>query len=128
MAIAIADAEAFLDEAQSEFERARKTKAPEKALLYRREAAEKAWNAVVQVTDAMLSRLGLDVPMDKTAHVVRSNYMLGIGLDNLAMKYSYFADVLHGNCFYFGRCPDDDAFQRLLDEVGQYITDAEELG
>ncbi len=86
-----------------------------------RDAAEKAWNAVVQATDhAMRSRGRIPEP-GPDAHVARHEFLEAIGRRDLSKELSYFADRLHGECFYKGACPTRDGMRVALDEAEDFI-------
>jgi len=86
-----------------------------------RDGAEKAWNAVVQATDlAMRARGQLPTPGPQ-AHTDRHKFFEKIGRRDLQQKYAFFADRLHGSCFYEGPIPEGPLMNQWLDEVAQYI-------
>ena len=86
-----------------------------------RDGAEKAWNAVLQATDhAMESHSRTPLP-GRMAHADRREFLESIGRVDLAQRYSYFADRLHGDIFYDGRTAPPATLRRLLDEVEQYV-------
>jgi hypothetical protein len=66
-----------------------------------REAAEKAWLAVVEATDRYLARKGIVIPEDRTAHSQRRRALYTLGRDGLRRTYSDLAISLHGDVFYF---------------------------
>ncbi len=86
-----------------------------------RQAAEKAWNAVVQATDyAMQARGRVPVP-GRGAHQDRRDFLEEIGRGDLAEKYTYFAERLHGDVFYSGATLPVPRLRQYLDEVRDYI-------
>jgi hypothetical protein len=88
-----------------------------------REAAEKAWNAAVQATDLAMRARGTPPTPGPMAHADRHLFFERIGRADLQQKYSFFADRLHGACFYEGRVPHEETMNRWFDEVRQYIDD-----
>ncbi len=86
-----------------------------------RQAAEKAWNAVVQATDYAMYARGTTPVAGREAHRDRRDFLERIGRWDLAQKYTYFAERLHGDVFYSGAEVSMEALRRYLDEVGDYI-------
>ncbi|MDE1819556.1 MAG: hypothetical protein KGI98_01740 [Euryarchaeota archaeon] len=71
--------------------------------LHVREAAEKAWLAVVQATDQyLLGRHGVRAPQDETAHLFRKRTLRDQGEEELKEEYNALEGLLHGDAFYFG--------------------------
>ncbi len=92
-----------------------------------RDGAEKAWNAVVQVTDhAMRSRGRTPLP-GRDAHRDRLDFLDMIGRHDLAQQYSYLADRLHGDLFYSGVGLPAALIRRLLDEASGFVDQAAAL-
>ena len=86
-----------------------------------RDGAEKAWNAVIQVTDhAMRSRGRTPLP-GRDAHRDRLDFLDMIGRHDLAQRYSYLAERLHGDLFYSGVALPTDLIRRLLDEAADFV-------
>ena len=86
-----------------------------------RDAAEKAWNAAIQATDhAMQAHDRLPIP-GRDAHRDRRDFLESIGRWDLAQKYTYFAERLHGDVFYGGAAVPTASLRRYLDEVEDYI-------
>ena len=91
------------------------------------DAAEKAWNAVCHAVDALMLKHGRQPAVGRDAHVTRSEFLEQIGRNDLSLKYSYFADRLHGAFFYEGRVPHTRTeMDRHLAEVEQFLRDAAE--
>lgn len=88
-----------------------------------RDAAEKAWNAAVQVTDLAMRARGTPPTPGPRAHTDRHVFFERIGRRDLQEKYSFFADRMHGGCFYEGRIPHEETMNLWLDGVRQYIDD-----
>jgi len=88
-----------------------------------RDAAEKAWNAAVQATDLAMRARGQMASPGPRAHSDRHVFFEKIGRRDLQAKYAFFADRLHGSCFYEGRLPHEELMNQWLDEVHQYIED-----
>jgi len=86
-----------------------------------RDAAEKAWNAALHATDlGMRSRGQMPTPGPQ-AHTNRHRFLEGIGRHDLQLQLAFFADRLHGSCFYEGAIPEARLMTQWLDEVHQYI-------
>ncbi|MEW6624586.1 MAG: hypothetical protein AB1420_15930 [Bacillota bacterium] len=117
----IEKAKKFYDEAKKEYERGIK----EKNEILIRDASEKLWGAVVEATDGLLAKHGIYVPPNADAHYARRTELTKIGLSRMREKYSDFGTVLHGDCFYFGKCPPEIIFRAFIDEVKKYIENAE---
>lgn len=89
-----------------------------------RDGAEKAWNSVLQATDHAMERHARTPLPGRLAHADRREFLEAIGRVDLAQRYSYFADRLHGDIFYDGRTAPPTTLRRLLDEVADYIDQA----
>jgi len=88
-----------------------------------RDAAEKAWNAAIQATDLAMRFRGQIPTPGPAAHQDRSEFLAAIGRRDLQKQFSFFADRLHGGCFYEARMPHEEEMNLWLDEVAQYIAD-----
>jgi hypothetical protein len=88
-----------------------------------RDAAEKAWNAAVQATDLAMRARGQRASPGPEAHHDRHEFLHSIGRYDLQKQFAFFADRLHGGCFYHGRMPHEEEMNRWLDEVAQYVAD-----
>lgn len=86
-----------------------------------RDAAEKAWNAAVQATDLAMRARGRPATPGPMAHEDRHRFFETIGRKDLQQKFSFFADRLHGSCFYQGLIPSRQDMAVWLEEVRQYI-------
>lgn len=87
-----------------------------------RDAAEKAWLAATQAVDHAMQIHGQALPQDsRDAHASRHRFLEDIGRRDLSQQLGYFADRLHGTCFYVGRCPTRDVMEAILDEAAQYV-------
>jgi hypothetical protein len=86
-----------------------------------RDAAEKAWNAVVQATDHAMGRHGRTPMPGRDAHRDRRDFLEEIGHPELSQRYSYFADRLHGDVFYGGASLPPSRLRQLLDDVEDYL-------
>jgi hypothetical protein len=86
-----------------------------------RDAAEKAWNAVVQPTDHVMQVHGRAPLPGRDAHASRRDFLEGIGRRDLSRDYTYFTERLHGDVFYAGTALPPPAARRLLDEVQDFI-------
>src|SRR3972149_776400 len=89
-------ARAFLQAARSELEEG----LTENNYVKVREAAEKAWNAVVQATDHAMNAHGRIPGPGAFAHRSRRTFLEGVGRMDLASDYTYFAERLHGGGCY----------------------------
>jgi len=95
--------------------------------VYLMDAAEKAWNAVCHAVDHLMTAHRRTPAAGRDAHATRAEFLDQIGRHDLALRYSYFADRLHGMIFYEGRVPRTKSeMERLLDEVGQFVRAASE--
>lgn len=88
-----------------------------------RDAAEKAWNAVLHATDLGIRSRGQMPTPGPEAHAQRHKFLEKIGRHDLQLKLGFFADRLHGTCFYEGSIPEQGTMNLWLDEVHQYIED-----
>jgi hypothetical protein len=86
-----------------------------------RDAAEKAWLAGVQAVDGAMARHGRVPEPGRGAHGDRHAFLEAIGRRDLSRDLSYFADRLHGECFYFGACPDARGMEAALNEVRRFV-------
>jgi hypothetical protein len=86
-----------------------------------RDAAEKAWLAALQATDAAMERHGLFPDPGPMAHASRHEFLEKRGRRDLSSKLHEFADRLHGKYFYLGAVPDKAGMGLTLDEVAEYI-------
>jgi uncharacterized protein (UPF0332 family) len=122
----IEEAKKFYEKAVEEFEKGKK----EGDMVKIRDASEKAWNAIVQATNALFEKRGMKIPR---SHAERRN-----GLDELAIKdpkvkekglrdrYMARDKSLHEHCFYEGHCP-LPLLEEDIQKVKMYIEDIEEL-
>ncbi len=86
-----------------------------------RDAAEKAWLASTLATDWAMQRHGRVPEPGRGAHADRHDFLETIGRRDLSKELAYFADRLHGDCFYGGLCPSSANMGIDLEEVAQYI-------
>lgn len=87
--------------------------------LHTRQAAEKAWLAVVQATDEYLLRHhGIAVTQDAYAHLTRKRSLRSAGAEALAEEYNALAGLLHGDAFYLGDFTD---LPRLMQRARIYV-------
>jgi hypothetical protein len=86
-----------------------------------RQAAEKAWLAVVQATDSFLSRHGVRVDPTVRAHVERRRHLRSLGKDDWLRTYSSLADTLHGEIFYMGEEVTPDLLRRYFVDAANLI-------
>lgn len=86
-----------------------------------RDAAEKAWLAAIQATDAAMARHGVEPEVGPPAHKAREHFLEHVGRRDLSDELRLFADRLHGEIFYLGAIPDAARLAALLDEVKMYV-------
>jgi len=91
-----------------------------------RQAAEKAWNAVVQATDSAMAAHGRTPLPGRDAHRDRREFLESIGRADLAREYAYFSERLHGDIYYGGERVAPEAMRRYLDEVEAFVRHAAE--
>ena len=92
-----------------------------------RDAAEKAWNAIVQATDHAMRTRGRTPLPGRDSHRDRRDFLESIGRGDLARDYTYFAERLHGDVFYTGASIDPATARRYMDEVEDYIRKVSDL-
>ena len=127
MARYIDDAKGFYQEAVKEFERG----VAENNLRVIRDAAEKAWNAIVQATNELMEKRGMPIP--RTHHERRMG-LLELERSDLRLKEMGFRDrfgarekYLHEDCFYDGFCPVEVVEEEIIHKVKSYIEDIERI-
>ena len=86
-----------------------------------RDAAEKAWLAALQATDAAMERHGVFPEPGPRAHVTRHEFLEKAGRRDLSSRLGDFAERLHGRYFYFGAVPDKRGMDIDLAEVEDYV-------
>ena len=95
-----------------------------------RDAAEKAWGATAQATNALiLARTGRE--MEGAKETTKELHKLA-GEDKqidekLIGRFHTRRDFLHGDCFYTGICEPRDQINRRIEETIKYIEDAKKL-
>lgn len=87
-----------------------------------RDAAEKAWLAALQATDAAMERHGQFPEPGARSHQTRHEFLERRGRGDLSEKLHSFADRLHGHYFYFGAVPDRKTMFHKLDEVAEFVS------
>ena len=94
-----------------------------------RDAAEKAWCATMRASAALVaSRTGTEP--EKSADTSRELRILArhdSRVKVLIPRYFTSQGVLHGDCFYTGRCEPMEDIADLIRETFEYIQDAEAL-
>ncbi len=95
-----------------------------------RDAAEKAWNAVVQATNALLAKRNFPLPQ---SHIERRRTLGELERQDpevrelgLRDRFMARAQSLHEECFYEGYCP-VEILERDLEKVKEYIEDIKRL-
>ena len=86
-----------------------------------RQAAEKAWLAVNMATDHAMGMHDRTPAPGPDAHQSRHEFLEAMGRRDLSKELSFFADRMHGDCFYKGACPTEDGMQLALDEAAQFL-------
>ena len=94
-----------------------------------RDAADKAWCAALQATNALiLARTGeLPPKSPNTTRGLRRLAATDPNLRTLADRYASRRDFLHGDCFYSGDCEPVEDTERLIRETADYIEQARRL-
>ena len=109
-------------------------KAIEEAEVNIRDAAEKAWGAVVKATNALILRFKPEV-YDRAVKVasVRRSALMEICEDpkiaplRLWERYGSRETYLHGQCFYEGICEPIGPMKRRIIETMDYVRDVKEI-
>ena len=96
-----------------------------------RNAAEKAWGATKQATDALVLAHTGEEP-ERSSESSSGLRMLeslhpGVRRARLVRRYYTCQGHLHGDCFYAGLCDPIDETERRIRETTAYIDDAESL-
>ena len=94
-----------------------------------RDAAEKAWCATLQATNAViLAQTGV-LPENTPVTSLELNKLRSAStrFESLVRRYYTRQGLLHGECFYLGLCEPQGEIERRIRETGVYITDAREL-
>jgi len=86
-----------------------------------RDAAEKAWLAVIQATDAAMGRHGLIPEPGPPAHPSRHKFLEKVGRDDLSERLHAMADRLHARYFYYGELPERKTLEAALDQAADYV-------
>ncbi|MFQ6071878.1 MAG: PaREP1 family protein [Methanosarcinales archaeon] len=122
----IDEAKKFYEEAVIELERGKK----ENNTILIRDAGEKAWNAVLQATNALIESRGMSIP---TSHHERRKKILEIAriehkIREKGIRDRYMAreQSLHEDCFYDGIFT-LSLLEEDIQKVKKYIEDIEEL-
>jgi len=124
----LGEAERFLDAAPKEFDRGVRENRDEVI----RDAAEKAWNSIVQATTALLLSRGYDEEEVKTYKQkrlkleelsIKDSIVRGLGLRERFMAREY---TLHIRCFYDGEYT-TEALREELEKSRQYLDDITRL-
>jgi HEPN domain-containing protein len=122
----IEDAKRFYEKALEELEAGKKDEDGIKI----RDAAEKAWNAVLQATDGLIVKRGIEKP---TSHHERRRILAELTetdakIKELGIRERYMAreQSLHEDCFYDGICP-LPLLEEDFQKVQRYIEDIENI-
>ncbi len=122
----IEEAKLFLEEAREEYVKARQAG----DVLAIRDAAEKAWNAIVQATNALVLHYTGKLP---TSHFERRKLLRELErrvpeVEQLGLLDRYMARyrVLHGETFYEGII-DFEQLDVEFEKVRKYIQDIEKM-
>jgi hypothetical protein len=94
-----------------------------------RDAADKAWCAALQATNALiLARTGeLPPKSPNTTRGLRQLAAAEPAMRPLEDRYAARRDFLHGDCFYSGDCEPVEDTERLIRETAGYIGQARRL-
>jgi hypothetical protein len=85
-----------------------------------RDSAEKTWLAVNEAVDHVMARHGRAPPVGRDAHTIRREF-LELADRDLAKQLAYFAEALHGDCFYQGKCPTEQGMRVAQDEAAEFM-------
>ena len=85
-----------------------------------RDAAEKTWLAVNEAVDHAMAHHGRAPPVGRDAQTLRREYLELVDRA-LAKQLAYFAEALHGDCFYQGKCPTEQGMRVAQDEAADFI-------
>ncbi len=94
-----------------------------------RDAAEKAWCATLQATNAVILAQAGVLP-ERTPVTSRELNKLRAAsnrFESLVRRYYTRQGLLHGECFYLGFCEPREEVERRIRETSEYIADAREL-
>jgi hypothetical protein len=86
-----------------------------------RGAAEMAWLAALQATDAAMERHGEFPNPGARSYVTRHEFLERMGRRDLSLKLHQFADRLRGKYFHFGAVPGRDPMSVDQDEVADFV-------
>ena len=94
-----------------------------------RDAADKAWCAALQATNALiLARTGELPPRSPdTTRGLRRLAAADPAMRPMRAAYAERRDMLHGDCFYSGNCEPVEDTELLIRETSRYIADARRL-
>ncbi|MXY78212.1 MAG: hypothetical protein F4Y94_00530 [Chloroflexi bacterium] len=94
-----------------------------------RDAADKAWCAALQATNALiLARTGeLPPKSPNMSRALRTMAVTDSAVQRLQVEYFTRQAVLHGDCFYSGDCEPVADTARLIRETADYIEQARRL-
>ena len=94
-----------------------------------RDAAEKAWCATLQATNAViLAQTGV-LPEKTPVTSLELNRLRAASslFESLVRRYYTRQGHLHGECFYLGLCEPREEVERRIRETEEYIADAQTL-
>lgn len=87
-----------------------------------RQAAEKAWLAVVEATDwYLVSRHNIRVNPDERAHVERRRAFHNLDRGDWERTYGYLSQSLHGDIFYLGEPVSPSTIRGYFEEAAKFI-------
>ena len=106
-------------------------KASEKEPVKIRDAAEKAWGATASAVEALIeSTTGEEIEKGRE----RSRRLVNLEDNkiipeemNIVKRYYVREDILHGDCFYSGKCEPRDEIERRIIETKSLLTDIQKL-
>ena len=113
----------FWEEAKKEFQ--------SDYIIRQKDGLEKAYRATVEAIDTLLAFHGYSIPAgDREAHFVRRDKLVEIGdqdrqIRRLHERYSFFAEMLHGEGFYGPKNP--KLYQKIFDSVEDFLKKVQEI-
>jgi len=86
-----------------------------------RNAAERAWMAGVQATDAAMARYGLVPEPGSRVDASRREFLAKAGSEDLSRRWNSLGETLHEGCYNWGRIPEEQEMAQTLEEVAEFI-------
>lgn len=106
-------------------------KASEKEPVKIRDAAEKAWGATASAVEALIEvKTGEEIEKgrERSRKLVNleDNKMIPEEM-NIVKRYYIREDILHGDCFYSGKCEPRNEIERRIKETKLLLNDIQKL-